>query len=58
MGDPALEIKSCRDLYVIYEAFSEDDDEDGNPIFLYSSFGYMTDQYAHFGRRQHVAELR
>jgi serine/threonine protein kinase len=51
MDDQTLQIKSTKDLYVLYEAFSEDDDEDGNPIFLYSSFGYMTDQYvAYFGK--------
>ena len=44
MGDQALNIKSRRELCVLYEAFSEDDDEGGIPIFLYSSFGHMTDE--------------
>ncbi|KAI9847003.1 MAG: hypothetical protein M1837_003359 [Sclerophora amabilis] len=51
MGDQALKLESRRDLYVLYEAFSEDDDEEGNPIFLFSSFGYMTDDHvAYFGQ--------
>lgn len=40
-----LPLYSARDLSPRYEAFSEDDDEDGNPIFLYSSFGYISDEY-------------
>ncbi|KAI9800500.1 MAG: hypothetical protein M1825_004048 [Sarcosagium campestre] len=51
MSDQALPIKSSRDLYVLCEAFSMEDDEHGNPIFLYSSFGYMTDDHiAYFGK--------
>src|ERR1700760_801044 len=51
MNNQMLKIKSCRDLYVLYEAFSEEEDENGNPEFLYSSFGYMTDEYfAYFGK--------
>lgn len=46
-----LPLYSARDLSPRYEAFSEDDDEDGNPIFLYSSFGYISDKYvAYFGQ--------
>jgi hypothetical protein len=51
MVNEELPIYSVRDLSPRYEAFSEDDDEDGNPIFLYSSFGYITDEYvAYFGQ--------
>jgi serine/threonine protein kinase len=47
----ALPINSARDLSPLYEAFSEEDDEDGNPIFLFSSFGFITDEYvAYFGQ--------
>ncbi|KAF2761047.1 serine/threonine-protein kinase-like protein [Pseudovirgaria hyperparasitica] len=43
-------IESVRDLSPRYEAFSDEDDEYGNPIFLYSSFGYISDDYiAYFG---------
>jgi serine/threonine protein kinase len=46
-----LPLYSARDLSPRYEAFSEEDDEDGNPIFLYSSFGYISDDYvAYFGQ--------
>lgn len=46
-----LLLYSARDLSPRYEAFSEEDDEDGNPIFLYSSFGYISDEYvAYFGQ--------
>lgn len=51
-------IHSARDLSPLYEAFSEEDDEHGNPIFLFSSFGFITDEYvAYFGqskRRKYV----
>ncbi|RMZ70055.1 serine threonine- kinase [Pyrenophora seminiperda CCB06] len=51
MVNEDLPISSVRDLSPRYEAFSEDDDENGNPIFLYSSFGYITDEYvAYFGQ--------
>ncbi|KAF1965722.1 serine/threonine-protein kinase-like protein [Bimuria novae-zelandiae CBS 107.79] len=51
MVNEELLVFSARDLSPRYEAFSEDDDEHGNPIFLYSSFGYITDEYiAYFGR--------
>ncbi|KAF1919703.1 serine/threonine-protein kinase-like protein [Ampelomyces quisqualis] len=47
----ALRIESVRDLSPLYEAFSEEDDEHGNPIFLYSSFGFISDDFtAYFGR--------
>lgn len=47
----ALPINSARDLSPLYEAFSEEDDEDGNPIFLFSSFGFITDEYVvYFGQ--------
>lgn len=42
---------SVRDLHPLYEAFSEEDDEQGNPVFLYSSFGYVTSDFvAYFGQ--------
>ncbi|KAF2220213.1 serine/threonine-protein kinase-like protein [Elsinoe ampelina] len=42
---------TARDLRPLYEAFSEEDDENGNPIFLFSSFGYITHNYeAYFGQ--------
>ncbi|PNS17782.1 Serine/threonine-protein kinase SMU1 [Sphaceloma murrayae] len=42
-----------RDLRPLYEAFSEEDDEDGNMIFLFSSFGYITqDHRAYFWAEQ------
>jgi hypothetical protein len=46
-----LRIDSLRDVSPLYEAFSEEDDEHGNPIFLYPSFGYISDDFtAYFGR--------
>jgi serine/threonine protein kinase len=51
MVNEELPVNSARDLSPRYEAFSEEDDEHGNPIFLYSSFGYFTDEYiAYFGQ--------
>ncbi|KAF2175643.1 hypothetical protein K469DRAFT_743221 [Zopfia rhizophila CBS 207.26] len=51
MNGQALPIKSVQDLSPLYEAFSEEDDEHGNPIFLYSSFGFITNEYiAYFGQ--------
>jgi len=51
MDGQALPIKSTRDLSPLYEAFSEEDDEDGNPIFVYSSFGFITNEHiAYFGQ--------
>jgi serine/threonine protein kinase len=51
MDGQALPIKSVRDLSPLYEAFSEEDDEHGQPIFLYSSFGFITNEYiAYFGQ--------
>jgi serine/threonine protein kinase len=51
MVNEELPLYSARDLSPRYEAFAEDDDEDGNPVFLYSSFGYITDDYvAYFGQ--------
>jgi serine/threonine protein kinase len=42
---------TLQDLNPLYEAFDEDDDEHGNPVFLYSSFGYITQDFlAYFGR--------
>ncbi|KAF1992947.1 serine/threonine-protein kinase-like protein [Amniculicola lignicola CBS 123094] len=50
-GKAALRIESARDLSPLYEAFSEEDDEHGNPIFLYSSFGFISDDFtAYFGK--------
>ncbi|KAF1977410.1 hypothetical protein BU23DRAFT_295763 [Bimuria novae-zelandiae CBS 107.79] len=46
-----LQIESARDLSPLYEVFPEEDDEDGSPIFLYSSFGFVSDRYiAYFGQ--------
>jgi hypothetical protein len=42
MVNEELPISSARDLSPLYEAFTEEDDEDGNPIFDYSSFGCTT----------------
>ncbi|KAF2254812.1 serine/threonine-protein kinase-like protein [Trematosphaeria pertusa] len=51
MDGQTLPIKSVRDLSPLYEAFSGEDDEHGNPIFLYSSFGFITNEYvAYFGQ--------
>jgi serine/threonine protein kinase len=51
MVNEELLLYSARDISPRYEAFSEDDDKDGNPIFLYSSFGHITDEYvAYFGQ--------
>jgi serine/threonine protein kinase len=53
MADQALKIKSCQDLCLLYETFSDEDDEDGNPVFLYSSFGYISDEYVpYFGESE------
>nr|POE54163.1 hypothetical protein CFP56_63466 [Quercus suber] len=50
MINEELPITSVRDLSPRYTAFSEEDDENGEPIFLYSSFGYITDDHvAYFG---------
>jgi serine/threonine protein kinase len=46
-------LRSVRDLTVLAEVFSDEDDENGNPIFLYSTFGYITDQFtAYFGQSE------
>lgn len=51
MADQALQMISVRDLSPLYEAFSEEDDDQGNPIFLYSSFGFITKEHnAYFGK--------
>ena len=51
MIDEELPLYSARDLSPRYEAFTEEDDEDGNPIFLCSSFGYISDEWvAYFGK--------
>jgi serine/threonine protein kinase len=51
MVNEDLPVYSVRDLSPRYEAFSEEDDEHGNPIFLYSSFGYISDEHvAYFGQ--------
>ncbi|KAF2176495.1 serine/threonine-protein kinase-like protein [Zopfia rhizophila CBS 207.26] len=55
MAGQAPQMISVRDLSPLYEAFSEEDDDQGNPIFLYSSFGFINKaNYAYFGK----AELR
>ena len=46
-----LRIESVRDISPLYEAFSEEDDEHGNPIFLYSSYGYIGDDFTAYIRR-------
>jgi serine/threonine protein kinase len=46
-----LPISSFRDLSPRYTAFAEEDDEYGNPIYLFSSFGFFTSEYeAYFGQ--------
>ncbi|KAK4608989.1 hypothetical protein CLAFUW4_14497 [Fulvia fulva] len=45
MTDQELLISSFRDLSPRYTAFAEEDDEDGNPIYLFSSFGFFTPEY-------------
>ncbi|CZT23697.1 uncharacterized protein RCC_09411 [Ramularia collo-cygni] len=51
MSDQELLITSFRDLSPRYTAFAEQDDEDGNPIYLFSSFGFFTPEYdAYFGQ--------
>jgi hypothetical protein len=51
MVNKELPVYSARDLSPRYKAFSKEDDEHGNPVFLYSTFGYITDEYvAYFGR--------
>ena len=53
MVNEELPVYSARDLSPRYEAFSEEDDEHGDPIFLYSSFGYITNDYvAYFGQSE------
>lgn len=51
MVNEDLPVNSARDLSPRYEAFSEEDDEHGNPIFLYSSFGFISARHvAYFGQ--------
>lgn len=51
MTQQTLPVLSVRDLNPLYEGFSYEDDEHGNPVFLYSSFGYVTNDYtAYFGQ--------
>lgn len=51
MADQAPQVESVRGLRPLCEAFSEEDDENGNPIFLYSSFGFITDDHiVYFGK--------
>lgn len=51
MAQQTLPVLSVRDLNPLYEGFSDEDDEHGNPVFLYSSFGYVTNDYtAYFGQ--------
>jgi len=51
MDDQAPRVKSVRDLRHLSEVFSWEDDENGNPVFLYSSFGFISDdQYVYFGQ--------
>lgn len=51
MGNGVPQGVTVQDLRPLYEAFSEEDDEHGNPIFLYSSFGYITKDFvAYFGQ--------
>ena len=47
----APRVKSVRDLQHLSEVFSWEDDENGNPIFLYSSFGFISDDHiVYFGQ--------
>ncbi|KAF9735673.1 hypothetical protein PMIN06_007185 [Paraphaeosphaeria minitans] len=51
MAQKTLPVLSVRDLNPLYEGFSDEDDEHGKPVFLYSSFGYVTSDYtAYFGQ--------
>lgn len=51
MGQKLPETLKVQDLSPLYEAFLEEDDEHGNPIFVYSSFGYITEEFeAYFGQ--------
>ncbi|CZT22192.1 uncharacterized protein RCC_08061 [Ramularia collo-cygni] len=51
MTDHELSISSFRDLSPLYTAYTMEDDEDGNPIYMYSSFGFFTTEYAaYFGK--------
>lgn len=51
MTDHELSISSFRDLSPLYTAYTMEDDEDGNPIYSYSSFGFFTAEYrAYFGK--------
>jgi len=50
MAQDPLQGISVHNLSPLYEAFSEEDDEHGNPIFESSSFGYITENFlAYFG---------
>ncbi|KAF2758446.1 serine/threonine-protein kinase-like protein [Pseudovirgaria hyperparasitica] len=51
MVNEDLPIYSSRDLSPLYEAFTMEDDENGNEVFVYSSFGYITDEWVvYFGQ--------
>jgi hypothetical protein len=42
---------SCLDLSPIYTAYTDEDDEDGNPIYAFCSFDFFTAEYdAYFGQ--------
>jgi hypothetical protein len=43
-----LPIESLRDASPLIKSFTEDDEENRNPIFMFSSFGYQTDDYLVF----------
>jgi hypothetical protein len=50
MDSDTLRGATLQDPNPLYEAFFEEDDEHGNPVFLFSSFGYFTqDFFAYFG---------
>ncbi|KAF1987733.1 kinase-like protein [Aulographum hederae CBS 113979] len=51
MDDPALQKITRRDLRPLTENFDEEDDKDGNLIFLYSTYGFVTREHvAYFGK--------
>lgn len=50
MDSDILRGVAVQDLNPLYEAFSEEDDRYGNPVFLFS-FGYTAQDFiAYFGR--------
>jgi hypothetical protein len=58
MVNEELPISSARDLSPLYEAFTEEDDEDGNPIFDYSCFGYITHDHVAYFRSMRLSSSK